>query len=139
VGWVGEIDPAILEAMGIGERVGWLGLDLDALTEQPHDRREYSAVSRYPSSDVDLAFVVPDEVPADDLRGCVLDAGGELLASVELFDVYRGEALGEGRRSLAWRLRFQALDRTLTDAELADARQAVIDAVTSSLPAELRS
>jgi phenylalanyl-tRNA synthetase beta chain len=66
------------------------------------------------------------------------DAGGELLESVQLFDVFRGTAVGEGRRSLAYRLRFCALDRTLTDGEVGELRAACIDAAAREVGAVLR-
>jgi phenylalanyl-tRNA synthetase beta chain len=71
---------------------------------------------------------------ADAIRG----AGGELLAEVELFDVYRGSGVDHGRRSLAYRLRFQAPDRTLTDGEVGGARARIIESVHAALPARLR-
>jgi phenylalanyl-tRNA synthetase beta chain len=96
-------------------------------------------VSRYPSSDVDLAFVVDESVPAARVARVLQAAGGERCESVELFDVYRGAGVQEAKRSVAFRLRFCAVDHTLTDAEVAELRQACIDAVQSSLPATLRS
>ena len=85
-------------------------------------------ISRFPSSDIDLAFVVPDAVPAGRVEATLVQVGGELLESVQLFDVYRGESLGDGVRSLAYRLRFCALDRTLTDEEIGGLRAACIAA-----------
>ncbi|MYL07903.1 MAG: hypothetical protein F4015_00085, partial [Acidimicrobiia bacterium] len=75
---------------------------------------------------------------ADEVAATIAQAGGELLASVSLFDVFRSEQLGEGRRSLAYTLRFEAADRTLNDAEVAAARQTCIDAVTTTHNATLR-
>ena len=72
------------------------------------------------------------------MRSCLVEAAGDLLADLSLFDVFRGAPVTEGRRSLAFTLRFQADDRTLTDAEVADVRQACIDGVQSALPAVLR-
>jgi phenylalanyl-tRNA synthetase beta chain len=95
-------------------------------------------VSRYPSSDIDLAFTVDDAVPAGDVEATLAAAAGDLLESIELFDVYRGEQLGEGRRSLAYRLRFVAQDRTLTDADVAEARQRCITAAEQAHGAVLR-
>jgi phenylalanyl-tRNA synthetase beta chain len=68
-------------------------------------------------------------VPAAEVRSAVLDGGGELLRSAEVFDLYRGEQLGERRKSLALRLTFRAADRTLTDEEVAERRQAIESAV----------
>jgi phenylalanyl-tRNA synthetase beta chain len=138
VGRLGEIDPAVLDAYGIGERVAWLEVDLDALLAQPHDERTYRPFSLYPSSDIDLAFEVDDAVPATAVEDAIRGAAGDLLWSVRLFDVFRGEAVAEGRRSLAYTLRLQAPDRTLTDADVAAVRTTVIDAVESQLPATLR-
>ena len=138
VGAVGEVDPAVLEAYDIEGRVAWLDVDLGALLARPAADRTLQPFSRMPSSDVDLAFEVPDDLPAGDVLAAIEAAGGELLVSVELFDVYRGAGVADGSRSLAHRLRFQAADRTLTDAEVGEARAAVIAAVESTLPARLR-
>ncbi len=138
VGALGEIDPQVLDAYEIGERVAWLEVDLGALLDADRGLAPYRAPSRYPSSDVDLAFAVPDEVSADEIAATIAQAGGELLASVALFDVFRSDQLGEGRRSLAYTLRFEASDRTLNDAEVASARQSCIDAVTTTHNATLR-
>jgi phenylalanyl-tRNA synthetase beta chain len=138
IGLVGEIDPAVLGAYEIDERVAWLELDLMALVGIPEDERPYEAISRHPSSDIDLAFVVGEEVAAGLVEATMADAAGPLLSEIGLFDVYRGESLGGGRRSLAYRLRFQAPDRTLTDEEVGERRQAVVDAVTEAHGGELR-
>ena len=138
VGYVGEVDPGVLEAYGIGERVGWLEVDLEALLALPHGGRPYHRVSRYPSSDIDLAFEVDEGTPASALRACLIAAAGGLLVDLSLFDVFRGAPVAEGRRSLAFTLRFQAEDRTLTDSEVAEVRAACIAAVEGALPATLR-
>lgn len=138
IGVVGEVDPGVLEAMGLEGPVAWLDLDVDAMVAAGLPERTYRPVSRFPSSDVDLAFVVPNEVPAAEVRRAIVGAAGELLVGLELFDVYRGAGVPEGSRSLAHRLRFQATDRTLTEAELGEARQRVVDGVTGELPASLR-
>ena len=138
VGHVGEVDPGVLEAFEVGERVGWLELDLETLLGLPHGGRPYRPVSRYPSSDIDLAFEVDETTAAADVGSCLRTAAGDLLVDLALFDVFRGAPVSDGRRSLAFTLRFQAADRTLTDAEVAEARQRCIDAVQGSLPATLR-
>ncbi len=138
-GVVGEVDPLVLENYGVTGRVAWLELDLGALLNGPRSNRKYSPVSKYPSSDIDLAFEVPDEVAAAAVESSLRKAGRALLTDIELFDVYRGEGLSTGTRSLAYRLRFQAHDRTLTDAEVADVRQGCIDAADKRHGAALRS
>ena len=137
-GVVGEVDPASLEAHGIGERVGWLEVDLDALLELAHGDPQYRAVSRYPSSDIDLAFEVDEAVSAADVEATLRAAAGDRLAWVKLFDVYRGTGIADGRRSLAYTLRLESLDHTLTDDELADLRNRCIAAVESAHAATLR-
>jgi phenylalanyl-tRNA synthetase beta chain len=147
LGEVGELDPTFVETFGLvgtdgrPRRVGWLDLDLDVLLDPARATRrplESAPISRFPSSDIDLAFVVPDEVPAGSVEATLVEAGGELLESVQLFDVYRGESLGDGARSLAYRLRFCALDRTLTDEETASLRSGCITAVEQAHRAALR-
>ena len=95
-------------------------------------------MSRYPSSDIDLAFEVDEATPAADVESHLREAAGDLLAGLTLFDVFRGAPVADGRRSLAFTLRFQADDRTLTDGEVAEVRQRCIDAVQDALPATLR-
>jgi phenylalanyl-tRNA synthetase beta chain len=138
VGSVGEIDPAVLERHSIGERVGWLEVDLDVLLALPHGETIYRPISRYPSSDIDLAFEVDDAVPASEVEATLREAAGDRLAWVRLFDVYRGTGITEGRRSLAYTLRLEALDHTLTDDEVAEIRQRCIAAVQAAHPATLR-
>lgn len=138
VGLAGELDPAVVDGLGLEGPVGWLEINLDALEAGGLPERQYRPVSRFPSSDVDLAFVVPSEVPAAEVRNAIAAAAGELLVDLQLFDVYRGPGVPEGSRSLAHRLRLQAPDRTLTDVEVGEVRQRVVEAVTSGLPATLR-
>jgi phenylalanyl-tRNA synthetase beta chain len=140
LGVVGEVDPETLRAYEFARpRAGWLELDLAKLAAAPRRPLQARPVSRFPSSDVDLAFVVADPVPAAAIEAALRGAAGELCESVELFDVYRGPGVGEGSRSLAYRLRFCALDRTLTDAEVAELRSGCISAVEGRYQATLRS
>ncbi len=92
----------------------------------------------YPSSDIDLAFEVDDAVPATAVEATLRTATGDRLAAIRLFDVYRGQGIAAGRRSLAYSLRLEAVDHTLTDAEVADVRRRAIDAVESAHAATLR-
>jgi phenylalanyl-tRNA synthetase beta chain len=138
IGAVGEIDPAVAQDLGIAERVAWLEVDLDALDHAPRRDRLYRTVSRFPSNDIDLAFVVDETVPAAAVEATIRESAGDLLARLRLFDVFRGSSLGEDRRSLAYALRLQADDRTLKDGEVAEIRQRVIDTVESTHGASLR-
>ncbi len=139
LGHVGEVDPAVLAAFGIDGRVGWIEVDLAGLipTERTYDQAVN--VSKLPSSDLDLAFVVPDAVPASAVANTIGQAAGPLLVDLFLFDVYRSDRLGSHRRSLAYRLRLQAADRTLTDADVAEVRRRCIEAVAVAHQGELRA
>lgn len=147
IGAVGELEPTAVGRLGLvnpdgrPRRVGWIDLDIGVLLDRKRvARRPDQAVpiTRFPSSDIDLAFVVEESVPAGRVERTLRDAGGELLESVALFDVFRADAVGEGARSLAFRLRFSALDRTLTDDEVGALRSACIDAVVTAHGARLR-
>ncbi len=138
VGVVGEVDPEVLARLDIAERVAWIQLDLDVLLAEEAEVPLAVAVSRMPSTDFDLAFVVAEDLPAADVVATIRSAGGELLSAVDLFDVFRSEQLGAGRRSLAFRLRLQPSERTLTDAEVGEVRAAIIAAVESAHGATLR-
>jgi len=138
VGWVGEIDPQVSASWGIEGRVGWLEVDLVRFLAGRRVNEHAAPVSRFPSSDLDLAFVVPDSVPAAAVEATLEGAAGELLERLELFDVYRGGGVPAGSRSLAFRLRFVASDRTLTDGELAAQRADCVRAVESAHGAVLR-
>lgn len=138
VGTVGEIDPAVLEAFDVDERVAVLELRLDDLLGRQPKPVRWKPVSRMPSSDLDLAFLLAADIPAERLDKALRQAAGNLLVDLELFDVYRGAGVGEGRRSLAFRLRLQAPDRNLTDSDVAEIRQSCARA-GAKLGAELRS
>ena len=138
VGEIGEVDPDVLAAYEVDGRVGWFAVDLERLLAAPRRPAVFHPISRFPASDIDLAFVVDDSTPAAAVEERLRGAGGELLVDVRLFDVFRGPQLGERKRSLAYRLRFNALDHTLTDEEVGEMRSRCIEAVQSALPATLR-
>ena len=137
VGEVGEVDPAVTEERGVTERVAWVRIDLDLLFAIDRVAATERPVSRFPSSDLDLALVVADDVPAHVVVAALVGAH-PLVVDARLFDVFRSNAVGEGRRSLACSVRLQALDRTLTDADVTEARAALLGAA-SHLGAELRA
>jgi phenylalanyl-tRNA synthetase beta chain len=150
IGAVGEIDPGVATDFGlthaggtgtVARRIGWLEVDLGLLFDDRVVARRAmvaAAVSRFPSSDIDLALVVDDGTPADVVADVLGAAAGDLLESVTLFDVYRGPRIGEGKRSLAFRLRFCSLDHTLTDDEVGALRARCIEAAVAEVGAVLR-
>jgi phenylalanyl-tRNA synthetase beta chain len=132
VGEIGEIDPGVLDALGIRERVAWLQLDLGSALAAPHGEHRYHHISRYPSSDLDLAFEVSDSVAASTIATVIREAAGPLLVGLSLFDVFRGHPVPESHRSLAYRLRLQAPDRTLTEEDLSGIQRTVVDGAASA-------
>jgi phenylalanyl-tRNA synthetase beta chain len=137
IGSVGQVSATAAAHHGVATAVA-LELDLGALLGATRRSILIRPVSRFPSSTIDLAFVVAEAVPAGDVLRTLHEAGGELLEDVSIFDTFRSDAIGPGRVSLAFTLRFRADDRTLTDAEVADLRKRAIDAVVGAYGAELR-
>ena len=128
IGVVGEVDPVVLDALGIEGRVSILELDLTTLLNEEPKPVQARDINRFPSSDIDLAFVLPETVPSVNLQRALRQAAGKRLVSIELFDVYRGKGVDEGSRSLAFRLRVQEDGGTLTDAILSDVQKACVAA-----------
>ena len=137
LGAVGEIDPTVLASFGVSGRVACLEINLSIVLGETPKVAAAQVVSKYPSSDFDLAFAVPQTVPAGTLLKSLRQAGGNLLVDAVLFDIYRGKGVADDARSLAFRFRFQAPDRTLGETEIADARARCI-AAAQKLGAELR-
>jgi phenylalanyl-tRNA synthetase beta chain len=136
-GWIGEVHPLVCREWDV-EAAAAFEIDLAPLLAAADAGEEtYEDVTTFPGVYQDLAVVVPIEVPAADLRDAVLSAGGELLRAAEVFDLYEGEQVGEGRKSLALRLEFRAADRTLTDEEVS-AKRAAIEAELEKLGGSLR-
>ncbi|MDQ3738092.1 MAG: hypothetical protein M3337_02860 [Actinomycetota bacterium] len=115
-----------------------LELDLSVFLSREPKVAQWRPTSRAPSSDLDLSFTLPDDVPAQRLTEAIRRGAGTLLVDLALFDVYRGDALEPRTRSLAYRLRLQAQDRTLTDADTSAVRDAVVKR-TRKLGADLRT
>lgn len=140
VGRVGEIHPAVLHRLGIETTVSCLEVNLSVVLAETPKPAVARDVNRLPSSDIDLAFTVPAAVTAHDVARALRQAAGKLLVDLRLFDVYRAISTGEENkesRSLAYRLRLQGRDATLTEHEIASTRDACIAAVRA-LGAELR-
>jgi phenylalanyl-tRNA synthetase beta chain len=126
LGWIGELHPLVAREWDVPGPVAGFELDVEAILELTGAREDvYHDVTTFPAVLQDIAVVVPEEVPAAEVEAAVRDGGGDLLAGVEVFDLYRGEQAGEGNKSLALRLEFRAPDRTLTDEEVAHRREAI--------------
>jgi phenylalanyl-tRNA synthetase beta chain len=132
IGWGGQVDPTRVDAPAWAGPVFALELELPA---EPDARpvARFQTLPPFPAVERDLALLVPEAVPAQRVEEVVRSSGGEHLERVELFDLYRGKGVPEGRRSLAYRLRFQAAGRTLTDEEV----DLAVSVVRSRLEQEL--
>jgi phenylalanyl-tRNA synthetase beta chain len=124
-GWLGELHPLVCRAWDLELAAGFeIGL-AELLGAASLGREQYEDVISFPAVQQDLAVVVDDDVAAAQIREAVLEGGGELLRSAQVFDLYHGEQVGEGRKSVALRLSFRAADRTLTDHEVNSLREQI--------------
>src|SRR3954454_21801657 len=137
-GWIGEIHPLVCREWDLEAAAGF-EVDLAPLVAaSPVGGEAYEDVISYPAVHQDVAVVVDDAIPAAEVRAAVLEGGGKLLLSADVFDLYRGEQVGGGRKSLALRLSFRAADRTLTDEEVAE-RRSLIEAAVEKVGGSLRA
>ncbi len=143
VGVLGEVHPLVRQAFGLGldleKPVLAAELDLDALTASVPMLRNVSPVPTQPAVYQDIALVVDRTVPAADLEAVIREAGGALLEDARLFDVYEGDPIPAGKKSLAYSLTYRAPDRTLTDKEVAKAHERIARAAEKRLGAALRA
>jgi len=143
LGTFGQLHPQLRQRRELPESVYVFQLDWQVLVAclAPDRRRAktFKAYSAFPASDRDIAFFAPVQVPVADLKRLMQKTGGPLLESVTLFDDYRGETVPAGQRSLAFRLVYRAMDRTLTDADIEPIHQKVRDALEKQFQVSLRS
>ena len=129
IGWIGEVHPLVCRSWDLGAAAAF-ELDLGPVVEaSPIGGEQYEDVITYPAVEQDIAVVVDEAVEAARVRAVVAEAGGELLRSIEIFDLYDGEQLEPGKKSLALRLEFRDPQRTLTDGEVAAVRERITDAL----------
>jgi phenylalanyl-tRNA synthetase beta chain len=138
IGHAGELHPRVCAAYGLPRGTAVLEIDLDALMARSVEIPAAPAVSHHPLAKEDVALVVDDSVHASQVEHALREGAGELLESIRLFDVFTGPQVGEGKKSLAFALRFRAPDRTLTEAETAAARDAAVAAAAAAVGAVQR-
>jgi phenylalanyl-tRNA synthetase beta chain len=139
LGWIGELHPLVLREWELPGPAAAFELVVDLLDELTQGRiATYSDVTSFPAVLQDIAVIVPEGVPAARLEEVVRAGAGDLLTSVRVFDLYHGEQVREGSKSLALRLEFRAPDRTLTDEEVAERRTA-IESELESIGGHLRA
>jgi phenylalanyl-tRNA synthetase beta chain len=114
-------------------------IDLDALLEIIPDLYQTDAVPQFPPVIEDLALVVDEHLPAEQVAELIRQTAGRVVADVHLFDLYRGEKIGAGKKSLAYRITYQAADKTLTDKDVAGIRARILRRLEQEVGATLRS
>jgi phenylalanyl-tRNA synthetase beta chain len=130
VGWVGELHPLVARAWDL-ETAAAFEIDLDRVVAHADAVPRYRDLTSFPPVRQDLAVVVDEQELAASVIGAVNEAGGELLREARIFDVYRGDQVGAGRKSLALALTFQASDRTLADEDVAPVRKRIVAALAA--------
>jgi phenylalanyl-tRNA synthetase beta chain len=136
LGWVGEVHPLVAASWDL-ERTAAFAIDLGRLAGAAPAVVSFRAFGAFPALRLDIALTLPEDVPASEVLRAVRAAGGAVLEQARIFDVYVGEQVGAGRRSLALALSFRDLERTLTDEDVAPVRERIVAAL-SGLGGELR-
>ncbi|MGG3842658.1 phenylalanine--tRNA ligase subunit beta [Anoxybacillus kestanbolensis] len=137
IGFIGQLHPVVQKQFDLKETYVF-ELDLEALLKAEVADIRYTAIPRFPSITRDIALVVDEHIVAGDLERAIIKAGGELLKEVTIFDVYKGDRLPEGKKSIAFSLRYYDPERTLTDEEVTNVHEQVIKAVEQQFGATLR-
>jgi phenylalanyl-tRNA synthetase beta chain len=138
VGFAGELHPAVVEHWNLPKRSCAAEVDLSALLSAAATSATAPVFSNSPVAKEDLAFVVAEACPVAEVQACIQAAGGELLESIRLFDVYEGDQIPPGHKSLAFALRFRGEGQTLSPEALQNLRTQIITAVTEQVGGTLR-
>lgn len=133
VGLVGRVHPALEK-----EAVYVLEIDLDKLLDKKVGKMKYKEISKFPSVKKDLAVVVDKNVTAEEIAVLIKKAGGSSLSKIEAFDVYTGKGIDENKKSIAYSLTFEKMDRTLTDEEISQSIEKIVEMLNKKIGAELR-
>ena len=137
-GVIGQIHPLVAERYGIGAEVYCAELDFDLLFASQAEEHVFHPLPRFPAVTRDLALVCDEGITIGQLEACIRKAGGALLRKIDLFDIYRGTGIAEGKKSVAFSLELRADDRTLTDDDSTGTVQRILDALQKELGAVLR-
>jgi phenylalanyl-tRNA synthetase beta chain len=139
VGHFGQMHPKVAEAYGLANRTVLAGeLDLEAMLAAVPARFAYTPVPRFPAALRDIAVIVDEAISAERIEAEIQAAGGNLLRGIRLFDLYRGDSIPAGTKSLAYALTYQAEDRTLVDKEVDKAHKKIEDRLQHVLKAQIR-
>ncbi|MBU4274677.1 phenylalanine--tRNA ligase subunit beta [Patescibacteria group bacterium] len=138
IGFLGEITQTIRKKLEVPENVFVFDLDFEKLSKLASEEQEYRPISQYPSAIRDLAILVPQNVKVDDVLNIMEQAGGKLVIDIDLFDMYEGENLPDGKKNLAFHIIYQAEDRTLKSNEINKLHQKIVKALEKNPEWEVR-
>ncbi len=138
-GSLGRLSSEVTSAFDLGIEIYLFQVDVSSLVNAMTNQRRYSGLPRYPAAERDMAIVVPETMPAGRVEEVIREAGGELVVKIGLFDVYRGEQISSGEKGLAYSLRYQSAQKTLTDDEVDGIQQRIVAALREKLGVRLRS
>ena len=137
IGYLGEVHPEVCDAYSIGTRAYIAVIDIPSVLEFATFDRKYKGIAKFPAVSRDLSMVVPKEVSAGQIEDMIRQRGGKIMESCELFDIYEGDQVKEGCKSIAYSITFRADDRTLTDDDITGAMKKILNGL-ESLGIELR-
>lgn len=138
IGYLGEIHPLVLQNFDISKRVYATEVNITKMLSYVKEQKTYSLISKYPMIERDIALVVDNEVKSRDIIEIIKNNGGDILKEVQLFDIYTGEQIEEGKKSLAYKVGFQSNERTLKDKEVKDAFERILQSLNERFSINLR-
>ncbi len=139
IGTLAEVHPRVVnEEYELGNRVVFSELKLKPIMENANLETTYKPLPKFPAVLRDIALVLPEEVPANQVEDTIKEAGEDLIESVRLFDLYEGEQIPEGKKSLAYSLKFRAPDRTMTDEEVEELYNTILEELKNKFEAQIR-
>ena len=137
IGYLGEVHPAVADTYGIGERAYVAVLEIPAILEFATFDRKYEGIAKFPAVSRDISMVVSKDVLAGEIERVLVQRGGKILESYNLFDIYEGSQIKDGFKSLAYSITFRAKDKTLEENEITAAMKKILNGL-ESLGIELR-
>ena len=138
IGYLGELHPAVAKNYGIGTRAYLAVLDMEKLTANANRNVVYKALPKFPAITRDIAMLVKEDVTVKEIADIIKANGGVYLEEVKLFDVYQGAQIEAGHKSVAYSIAFRSAEKTLSDADIADAMDAMLKELAEKLGAQLR-
>jgi phenylalanyl-tRNA synthetase beta chain len=139
IGYLGEIHPLVAKNYELPQKAVVFELDMNQIISLAEKEIVYEAISKYPAVEIDLAFVADRDLAAGEIEQVIAAAGGEYLKTVELFDIYQGDRIESGKKSLAYNLIFRAKERTLKADEINEVVENIKEKLNQQFNIVLRS